>query len=554
MNSFVAGADAPGFLVWNRRQWLVGLAVAFVGIVALLPYRHFLSDDGYIYLRYLRNFTATGALAFNDGIPTYGMTGPLWILVLAPLDFLIRDPFVTAKIVSFFLTACSIVLFHRLASLYLRGAVLPVLASCALFLEPWFAKWMLSGLENPLTMALLFLSFLLYLTNRNSGRTPHLAYLGFGLLVLCRPEALLLVPLVLSDLVFFERRKRRQNLVAAAAYAISVVGSWAVFTQLYFGGLIPNPVLAKQAEVQHMGSHIETFKRCAILVGASGAPHFAAIAAMALLAATRRRGSTSFKATVERWYLLLAWGLGLWAFYVAGKALVSGRYLIPVIAIVNLLGFAALDWIIRSLRVRRWLVLAPYAAVLLALLVTLQWRYTYFVTAWPQGMDPRLVEIAVWMRDNTAPDAVVAATEIGVLGYYSDRTVLDVSGLCSPDVLPHIRNRTVDAYLYAARPDYLMIDKELSDPALKEISELIMQRLVQREGTASLGKLIPYDLYRLHFSNGPRPATGAAAPSPSCWSRVSTGIRVPWTPCCCVIKFSWCARNRAHVIHAPRAG
>ena len=40
-----------------------------------------------------------------------------------------------------------------------------------------------------------------------------------------------------------------------------------------------------------------------------------------------------------------------------------------------------------------------------------------------------------WLRDNTPEDAVVAALDIGAVGYASDRPVLDLMGLVSPEIL-----------------------------------------------------------------------------------------------------------------------
>ncbi|HXV14726.1 MAG TPA: hypothetical protein VEC56_11030, partial [Candidatus Krumholzibacteria bacterium] len=44
-----------------------------------------------------------------------------------------------------------------------------------------------------------------------------------------------------------------------------------------------------------------------------------------------------------------------------------------------------------------------------------------------------MTELALYLRDNSPPDAVVAAADIGYLAFYSQRRVLDLGGLVEPE-------------------------------------------------------------------------------------------------------------------------
>jgi hypothetical protein len=72
-------------------------------------------------------------------------------------------------------------------------------------------------------------------------------------------------------------------------------------------------------------------------------------------------------------------------------------------------------------------------------------------------INTEMVATAEWVRDNTAPDAKVAAHDIGALGYFSERYIFDMAGLVSPRVIPYLRNepRLADE-LYAWGADYLV--------------------------------------------------------------------------------------------------
>jgi len=68
-----------------------------------------------------------------------------------------------------------------------------------------------------------------------------------------------------------------------------------------------------------------------------------------------------------------------------------------------------------------------------------------------------MVATALWIEANTAPDDLVAAHDIGAVGYFARRRLLDLAGLISPEVLPFLRDEAaLEAYLDAQGADYLM--------------------------------------------------------------------------------------------------
>jgi hypothetical protein len=59
-----------------------------------------------------------------------------------------------------------------------------------------------------------------------------------------------------------------------------------------------------------------------------------------------------------------------------------------------------------------------------------------------------MVPAARWLAANTPGDALVAAHDIGAIGYYSQRDLIDLAGLISPEVIPFIRDeQALAAYL-----------------------------------------------------------------------------------------------------------
>ncbi|MCX6037342.1 MAG: hypothetical protein NTW99_05555, partial [Chloroflexi bacterium] len=82
-----------------------------------------------------------------------------------------------------------------------------------------------------------------------------------------------------------------------------------------------------------------------------------------------------------------------------------------------------------------------------------------------QPPDNRLVIYPVvgkWLRDHTPPDASVGTLEVGMIGYYSQRRMIDFAGLIQPEVSNQLTTHTTyeDAALWAVEhyhPDYLVL-------------------------------------------------------------------------------------------------
>jgi hypothetical protein len=57
-----------------------------------------------------------------------------------------------------------------------------------------------------------------------------------------------------------------------------------------------------------------------------------------------------------------------------------------------------------------------------------------------QIIESEMVAAARWVAVNAPPGSLVAAHDIGALGYFGGRELLDLAGLVSPDVIPFMRD------------------------------------------------------------------------------------------------------------------
>jgi hypothetical protein len=72
-------------------------------------------------------------------------------------------------------------------------------------------------------------------------------------------------------------------------------------------------------------------------------------------------------------------------------------------------------------------------------------------------IESEMVNTAVWVAENVPPQAVIAAHDIGALGYFDRHALIDLAGLVSPEVVPFIRDEAqLAVFLDRRGADYLI--------------------------------------------------------------------------------------------------
>ncbi|MFF2655032.1 hypothetical protein [Streptomyces sp. NPDC058045] len=230
-------------LTWQRAAacLLPALLVAYAGFQ-----RRWMSDDGYIYLRTVRQILAGHGPVFNAGERAEASTGTLWqwLLVLAGLPG--TDPASAAVYGGLLLTAAGFLCAAAGAARLhtpgpLRQPLVPLGALLPLALPPvWdFAT---SGLETGLITCWLGGSWLLLVTRPE--RLATCAVAGLGPLV--RPD-LALVSAVFLAAQWLRVRPPRRTVLTGAACALALPLAYEVFRAGYYGHLVPLPAVTKEA-------------------------------------------------------------------------------------------------------------------------------------------------------------------------------------------------------------------------------------------------------------------------------------------------------------------
>jgi len=497
-------------------RWLPVLLVFGFAAVML---RGYVTDDTWIHLRYAKHLIELGELSFNPGTPTYGATSPLWIIGLVMLLKLGVAPILSTKILGVASGLFAVILASRLIRRldvpdswygWLMGLVV---------LDAWFQRWTFSGMETPLAGALLLV---LLSPALSRGRAPWLAWgAAAGMAALCRPEFNLLAVGAAPWLLWRERRHHSDAApLKGAALALAgwllVYGPWLAYAWSAFGRLTPETAAAKSYAltldpVFLAGHLLSTFKQLALVQGFLWLA--AAYVAVRYAVVWRRRDGavrpgvrlTALTGVTLTWLAILAGG------YAVKQVWIISRYVSPLLAplLLTLAGWAGLlaqrPQAMGAGAKRVLIVCAVLAMTANALVLDRMVRP--HAESFSRGVATCFYGMGEWLAANTPDDAVIAAHDIGALGYASERRILDLAGLVSPEILELGRDMGFEAmvasglWLTAEVPDYVY-DRTQGDPRWENAEmygvrfEMVAQCRVDGVGLRESGPWT-YALYRL---------------------------------------------------------
>ena len=250
-------ARRPSWAVVLRRD---GAGRAFACLLALLPVAvlverawsvRWVADDGFITLRVTRQLLDGNGPVFNVGERVEASTSTLWVYLLALGDLALPLRLErVAVLLGLALTATGAVLATLAARRLLGGTArgrLLVPAGLAVFVavKPvWI--YTTSGLEGGLIIGWLGAALWALARWADGGRLPAWAAVLLGLGPLVRPDVTLYSAAFLAVVIVGEGGRWREA-ARILVWALALPVAYQVFRMGYYGQLVPNPAVAKEA-------------------------------------------------------------------------------------------------------------------------------------------------------------------------------------------------------------------------------------------------------------------------------------------------------------------
>jgi len=464
----LGGAALAVLFYWQGEIALMGLDPAFP------------LDDSWIHLQFARNLSAGDGLSYNPGELVTGSTAPLWTAVAALFFLLPGDPLWWIKIAGVALHLAAIAATWRLGRELDLSPGLAAFAAAMTAGTYWLVWSALSGMEIPLFVLLTLWGMILHLRERREGGRPPLSLGVLGLAVLARPEGLLLLGLAVADrLLVVERREDGLHLAPppwrslAGGLALAAVALVPAVVFHYAVGGTPFPSTFAAKTTQSLSLPEPRYLHLVLGILFKPQPYLTLLVPAGLLALIERLGTRRDRGLLPGlWVLALPLAYGALSASYQGTLVGNfGRYffpLFPPLAVVGTVGLAR-----AAAALGPWLRLGSQRLPLRALLVVVLALPTltslvanrHFYTTNLTNVEESDVALGLWVRDNVPPGAVIAVQDIGAVKYLAPNPILDLVGLVSPDLVPHIRGAMsprdpggdlgVLRYLEEEKPDLL---------------------------------------------------------------------------------------------------
>jgi hypothetical protein len=461
--------------------WL-GLAIAGASITASVSFlvaeaatgsHGFPLDDSWIHVRFASNLAAGNGLAFNPGVPSTGSTAPLWSALLSVPVALGFDVLAGAKCLGILLAALTAMLAAAVTRALSGSARSAAVAGFATALSARLAWGAVSGMEVPLYTAATTLALLWFVQAPERGWAWGSAA---GLATLARPEAGVLFPLFVASMFRHARpldsTVRRSIGWATVAFAVLVGGAMAVNVVISDRPL-PATFYAKtdgagllnalgRRDMTEVGRSIASRPLGTLNQLVRYGFDQSAILTLFVLPGLLALGGLSGSAS--RRGLPVALMLVASPLLVGARAPVSpylmqeGRYvahLLVIFFVVAAVGAAEL-----AARTRHAWVIWSLATLAVARLLSQNVSFAPQYAAQVDNINRMHVAMGRWIADHTPADAAVAVNDIGAIGFFSDRRIIDLEGLVTPAVLPYREGRRYVQFVEQERPDLVVIFPE----------------------------------------------------------------------------------------------
>ncbi len=390
-------------------------------------------DDAWIHFQFARNLAQGNGFSFNPGEPTPGSTAPLWTVMLAGIGLVTEDFLTPAIGLSGLFLLASVFLSYGLAFELTNSRWAGFAAGLAVALSGRFV-W--AGLAAMETTAFAALSLGAIWSYTRWGLTWWTALI-FGLSSQVRPEGHALFALaVMADLIQFGRRDAKVSVRSWLIFPVLVYGlvslPYLLFSLSTTGKPLANTFYAKVSAAYLFSWR--TFRETVRFHWLDNVAAFL-LALVGLVPMWRQ----------SRLAVLWLVGLPLLTAVIIDQTWHYGRYTMPLIPMQMVVAAVGVAWIASKIRYPFSIIRSPWvvwgAAIFLIVVSSLGqlngWASRYGNNA-KEILD---IDVAIghWLAENTPQDALIAVDDIGAITFLSERRILDMNGLVSPEMWPAVR-------------------------------------------------------------------------------------------------------------------
>lgn len=427
--------------------------------------RSFPLDDPWIHLTFAKNiFEYLSFSFFKNEMVTAGSTSPLFTILEAVGFFFTTNEMLIGYAMGVLFFVLSAYAFYRLSVLEFGKEIIFALLTAGIFIiDKWIVFISLSGMETTMFIFILILASFFY---KKRMALPLGTMLG--LLLWTRPDGVAFIGAIIIDYALIRTYSKNQldlqlftgkdfrKIILSFAL---VAGLYIVLNYVLSGSFLPNTYNAKltyySPEFRSRWDFLqyevwEYFKTGAYYVLMIGFLYSVGKLIYDLYTKTYNQNTL---------YIVFILLFVLMYFIKLPYAHRFGRYMMPLIPFFILVATVGFRDIARI--INKYTTNALFSKSIFYILIGI----TYFIGVknYDENREQyalqckyiydRQVMAAQWLNKYTKEDDIVATHDVGAIGYYSNRKIVDVAGLVTPELIGKINDLSYVSYLQTYMKD-----------------------------------------------------------------------------------------------------
>ncbi|MBN1632797.1 MAG: hypothetical protein JW917_01370 [Ignavibacteria bacterium] len=470
----------------SSQNQLIAFALAIVSAVFALYYVIYAAkangyfgfplDDPWIHLTFARNFSEYFSFSFyKNEMVTAGSTSPIYTFLISIAFFVTKNEFILSYIFGILFFAGAVYTFYKLSECDFGKEYIYVIFIVLIFaIDKWLNFISVSGMETTMFIFILIMTAYFY-----KKRNAVLFAVFLGLIIWTRPDGVAFIAALVFDyMIVLYLSKKDKKIVLFSKRDLARIGIIAgIFVTVYFvmnlmlsGSLLPNTYNAKLTYYNpgHR-SRSEFFKNEVWKYFTSGS--YLIIMTGFLISALITL-KDFFRKIYNPNLLYIGFTVVLILIYYIKLPYAHrfGRYLMPVIPFLILSSGLGIRDIAKILA--RYFKSKNAAIVIITVIlsITAVYSFTDYLDKRKNYADEckyindRQVAAALWINQNTKESDIIATHDVGAIGYYSGRKLIDVAGLVTPELIDKIHlpdyNKYMMEYLKNQGVSYLVFLQE----------------------------------------------------------------------------------------------
>jgi tetratricopeptide (TPR) repeat protein len=414
-------------------------------------------DDPWIHLTFAKNLVDYHSFSyFKNEMATAGSTSPIYTMILAVGFYLTNNEMILSYVLGIVFLILSAIAFYRLSSFDFDKENYYALIFTGIFVvDKWLNFVSVSGMETTMFIFILLSAAYFY---KKRKVIPFAIFLG--LILWGRPDGLTFICAIALDYLFaryFAKSDKsiklfeKTELIKIGIISGAIVLLYFIMNLVLSGSIMPNTYTAKI--IYYSAKSKEFFLKVEVWEYFTNGAYGIMMVGFIFSVLKMFYDLSKKKYNQNILYIAFVFALVFVYWLKMPYAHRFGRYMMPIIPffiLVSGIGFRDLLKLSSGFLKSRNIVIGLYiviSAIILVLSVKDYYENKKEYSGNCKYISDRQVAAAMWIKNNTNENDVIATHDVGAIGFYCGRKIVDVAGLVTPELITKINDKNYNAYL-----------------------------------------------------------------------------------------------------------